>query len=117
MTEPTNAQRSIGRLEGKLDALIETVKLQGERSDQGRARMYERLEQMADEQVRLDNRVSEIGTKVKAIEPFATEFSAWKQRGLAAVFMLSLVWLLLGSAIVGWVKDIIAWAVKAIGHP
>ena len=116
MTEAANTQRTIGRLEGKLDALIETVRQQGERADASRSRVYERLEQMADEQTKLETRVGDIGSKVAVIEPFAAEFAAWKQRGLAVVFMLSVVWLLVGSTVVSWVKDFFAWVFKAAGH-
>ena len=115
MTEP-NAQRSIGRLEGKLDALIATVQEQGERSDASRARLYERLDQVAVEQQRADMVMKGLEAKVDRIEPFATDFANLKQRGLALAAVAALIWTLVGGALVNGFGSFLSWASKAVSQ-
>lgn len=113
MTE-TNAQRSIGRLEGKLDALIETVREQGERSDVGRSRLYERIDTIAREQSRQDSEIKDIRKIVARVEPAATRFLNLEQRGLAVVAVVTVVWVFVGGAVTSGVSSAFAWVAKAI---
>lgn len=106
----TSHDRAIGRLEGKLDALIETVKAQGEKSDQGRAKLYERVEGVERATHNLDGRVQTIEGTVKKMNPLVEEFGRLKQRGLGMLMLLGIVWMLLG----GLLLNGISWIVHQI---
>jgi hypothetical protein len=107
-------QRAIGRLEGKLDSLIVSVQQQGERSDQGRQRLYARVDQLAQEFVTVKNRVGNIEQRVDEIEPMAAEFMRWKQRGIGVWLVLLLMWALLSGAVLSGISAIGRWAIKAV---
>lgn len=113
MTE-TNAQRSIGRLEGKLDALIETVREQGERSDASRSRLYESVDRIAREQSRQDSELKDIRKIVARVEPAANRFLNLEQRGLAVVAVVTVIWIFIGGAVSSGITNVFAWVAKAI---
>ena len=114
MMEP-GTERAIGRLEGKLDALIETVREQGDRSDAGRQRMYTRMETLGNELVSLKNKTSRIEHRLDDIEPLATEFAKLKQRGLGIIGVLGLAWLVCGSLVLSGVSAAASWLIRAAG--
>lgn len=115
MTE-TTSQRAIGRLEGKLDALIETVKEQGERSDESRSRLYQRMEAIAKEQTRSDGELKAVTAAVARIEPIANRFASLEQRGLAIFGVVAVVWVLVGGAVTNGITSFLSWVAKAVSQ-
>ncbi|WP_127143317.1 DUF1515 family protein [Pelagibacterium montanilacus] len=114
MTEANN-DRAIGRLEGKLDALIETVKSQGEKSDASRARLYDRVGSVERNTHELDSRMHTVEETVGKMRPLVDEFGRLKQRGVGMLMIIGFVWLLVGGLVVqglGWVA---AWAIRTLG--
>jgi predicted RNase H-like nuclease (RuvC/YqgF family) len=107
-------QRAIGRLEGKLDSLIASVQQQGERSDAGRQRLYQRVDQLAQEFVTVKNRVANIETRVDEIEPMAAEFMRWKQRGVGIWIVIVTGWMLLGGLVLSGVSAMGRWFIKVV---
>jgi len=109
-----NSQRAIGRLEGKLDALIKTVEQQGEQSSASRKALYDRVAQIEtsieisgkiDAQVRerldgIDGRIT------REVMPTVDEVNRWKIAGVTALAIVGM-----GSAAVGaflmWAWDVI----------
>ncbi|WP_127074028.1 DUF1515 family protein [Pelagibacterium lentulum] len=92
--------RDLGRVEGKLDALIETVKQQGEKSDASRARQYERIEAVERNTHDLDGRMKTVEGTVQKMSPLVEEFGRIKQRGVGMLMLLGLVWLIIGGLVV-----------------
>lgn len=107
-------QRDLGRVEGKLDALIKAVEQQGEQSSASRKALYERVGRIEtsieisgeiDAQVRerldgLDNRIT------REVMPTVNEVKRWKVAGVTALAIVGM-----GSAAVGaflmWAWDVI----------
>lgn len=113
-TSDQETQRAIGRLEGKLDILIASVEQQAERSDAGHQRLYARVDQLAQEFVSMKNNVGNLEQRIDAIEPMATEFARWKQRGIGAWLVILVGWAVVGGFIMSGMAAAVRWAVKAV---
>jgi hypothetical protein len=111
MAEEGSADRAIGRLEGKLDALIE----QGEQSRRSREKMYERLEKLGNDISTVNHRLGDVEDAVKVMDPLVKEFGRLKERGVGILMLLSLIWLLLGGLIVQALSWAFGLLMKAVG--
>ena len=109
MTDST--ERAIGRLEGKLDALIE----QGELSRQSRAKLHERMDDMASKVAGVDHRMGAVEGSVKEMEPLVADYARLKQRGLGILAVLGFVWLILGGVILEAIKWLVGLVMRAGG--
>lgn len=108
-------QRDLGRVEGKLDALIETVKAQGAKSDASRARLYDRMESVERNTHDLDGRMKTVEGTVKKMSPLVDEFGRLKQRGVGILMMLGVLWMLLGGLLLQGLSAIVSWIGKGFG--
>ena len=116
MTPPdSNHERAIGRLEGKMDSLIETVKAQGEKSDQSRAKLYERVEGVERSTEKIDGRLKTVEGTVTKMSPLVDEFGRIKQRGVGILMMLGVLWMLLGGLLLQGLAAIVAWIGRGFG--
>jgi len=103
MTE-SNVERAIGRLEGKLDLIIE---------DQNRARVdrkdqYEKLEDLERMQGASDQKLAELAARMGKVEPVISEINNWRQRGIGVVMFIGLMSASFGAAItLAWKKILI----------
>lgn len=87
-------QRAIGRLEGKLDHII---------ADQDRARterknQYERQE-VTDRHIEIiGQKLDALDARLKKVEESASEISKWRERGVGAMMLISIVAASIGGA-------------------
>ena len=98
--------RDLGRVEGKLDALIKTVEQQGAKSDASRAKQYERIELVERHTHDLDGRMKTVEGTVLKMSPLVDEFGRLKQRGVGMLMLLGFIWLIVGGLIlrgIGWI--------------
>lgn len=109
-----DTQRAIGRLEGKLDALIDTVRVQGEHADTARTRAYARIETISSDIAAMRNRVDRAEEALETLEPAVAEFNRLKQRGLGILAMLTLFWLVSGALVLSAVTKMGAWVLQAL---
>lgn len=107
-------QRDIGRLEGKLDALIKAVEEQGRSSEQGRKALYDRVGQIEtsieisgtiDAQVRqrldaFDQRLSQ------EVMPVVDDVKRWKVAGVTVITMAGMAGASV-AAFLFWAWDVI----------
>lgn len=101
-----NIDRAIGRLEGKMDLMLQ----EQQTAAANRKQTYERLEAVewkvedaADEVKRVDNRLA-------SVEAPVAEFSKWRERAIGALMLISFVSAATGAAMVAAWKGILAWA-------
>jgi|GEM_PF-6956224 len=112
MTE-TNSERAIGRLEGKLDALIKTVEQQGQQSTEGRAKIYERLEKVDRDTQLLTGRMEAVEGTVTRMGPVFMRVGSLLERSKGALWVLAIFWLFMGGLIlegIRWVGHVAAKA-------
>ena len=113
MTDDTT-QRDIGRIEGKLDALIKAVEEQGKQSHDSRKALYDRVGAMEtdikisagiDAQVRerLDSFESKLTSDVM---PTINEVKRWKITGMTVLSMVGIAGASIG-AFIFWAWDVI----------
>lgn len=98
--------RDLGRVEGKLDALIMSVREMGEQSASGRARLYERVEKIAADTTDVDRRLKTVEGTIETMAPMVNDFDKLRQRGLGMLAAIGFVWLLVGGLMMqglGWV--------------
>jgi len=96
-----NYERSIGRLEGKLDQLIEQQS-QMTRKWEGMAREFAKLLRRQDAQTRELVRLKQ---QLDAAAEPAHEFIRWRERAVGALMLLSLCGAVVGgSAVAFWQK-------------
>ena len=81
----SNQERSIGRIEGKLDWLI----AEQEKAAASRKQQYERLEKMDRRAEATDRKVESIDSRLQNVEEPVAEFSRWRERGVGAVMLVS----------------------------
>ena len=115
MAANDNTERAIGRLEGKMDALIESVKAQGEASSIARARLYERAEKIANDTADVDRRLKSVEETVSVMDPMVKDFDRLRQQGLGILALLGFIWIAVGGLVMqglGWLWNA---AVRAFG--
>lgn len=97
----SSAERAIGRIEGKLDLIIE---------DQNRARLdrkdqYEKLEDLERMQGASDQKLAELAARMGKVEPVISEINNWRQRGIGVVMFIGMLSASFGASIaMAWKK-------------
>lgn len=112
MTDIGTADRAIGRLEGKLDALIKTVDTQNERSDERSARMYRELEQIRLDASDSHRDILDLKKRMDADEPAISDIKRWKERLIGMQILMAFLTAIAGGAVVAgwkWISARIGW--------
>lgn len=97
----TSMDRAIGRLEGKLDLIIE---------DQNRARVdrkdqYEKLEDLERMHGVSAEKLNDLTGRIGKVEPVISEINNWRQRGIGVIMFLGMISASFGAAIaLAWKK-------------
>lgn len=101
MTE--NHDRAIGRIEGKLDRIIDEMKLEAEKRDEQDSRL-ERIERSQDN---ADKRAEDIFKRLETVEKPVAEFNRWRERANGALMLVSLVAALIGGTVAAYWHKIV----------
>ncbi|WP_299864349.1 DUF1515 family protein [uncultured Hoeflea sp.] len=97
MSEDTH--RALGRVEGKLEALIEQVADSEKSSREGRAKLYSAVNDLNGGVQAVQSEVKVMDARLKEVEPVVTELSKWRERGIGVLLFLSLIAASLGALI------------------
>jgi hypothetical protein len=117
MTDDTT-QRDIGRLEGKVDALIKAVEEQGRQSSASRKALYERVGAIESDikisagiDVQVRQRLDAFEIRIdQEIKPTIDEVKRWKITGMTVLSMVGIAGASLGAFIMwGWEVIISKW--------
>lgn len=101
MTE--NRDRAIGRIEGKLDRIIDEMKLDSEKREE----QDKRLERIERSQDNADKRTEDILKRLETVEKPVAEFNRWRERAIGALMLVSLVAALIGGSIAAYWHKIV----------
>ena len=97
------SERAIGRLEGKVDALVGAVEEQTEKSERRYARIYQELEQIRLDAAESRRDVAELKVKADADAPTISEIKRWKERIIGMQMLSAFIAASFGGALVaGW---------------
>lgn len=102
-----NAERAIGRLEGKVDSLLSSVEKYQEKGDQGRARIYQELEQIRSDAAESRAKVQELNDRMNEAGPVIADIKRWKERFIGMQMLAFAAAAALGvsaSSIAAWLK-------------
>ncbi len=101
---PEGTDRAIGRLEGKLDALIESVADQTRKSDQSRARTYGDIEKIRLDVAESRRDISDLREDMAAAGPVITEIKKWRERFIGMHMLWTILVASAGGAVVAFWK-------------
>lgn len=101
-------ERAIGRLEGKLDALIESVDRNTRESKESRAKVYEQLEALRSTSSEMKTHITAVDQRLQKVEPIAQDLSKWRERGVGVLMFVSLVAASVGGAVAAFWQKLIA---------
>ena len=101
MTE-TNAERAIGRLEGKLDALATIVEDENKKSDARGARIYKELEQIRLDAADSRRDIADLKKRIAADEPAISDIKRWKERLIGMQLLMAFLTAIAGGAVVAF---------------
>lgn len=93
-----NSERAIGRLEGKLDTLLLTVEKNTEKSEQGRSRIYQELEQARADQAETKNEVKALKAQLAEAAPVIADIKKWRERFVGMMLLVGAVGSFIGGA-------------------
>ena len=107
-------QRTIWEIKGKLDLLIEDMKVDSQKRDEQDDRLA-RIERSQDELGRriehsqddLGRRIDDVRKRIESVEKPVAEFNRWRERAIGALMLVSLVAALIGGAIAAYWHKII----------
>lgn len=100
-----NLDRALGRLEGKVDLMLQ----EQQSAAANRKKTYQRIEE-------IDKKVDDAAAKIRhaderlaKVEAPVAEFSKWRERAIGALMLISFVSAATGAAMVAAWKGILAW--------
>lgn len=96
--------RALGRLEGKLDALMRATAESDKRTYEHRAKTHEHLEEITTRTAKLERETIALRDDVDGFKPFVSEARRWRERGIGAAMVFSSMGALFGGAFVAF-KD------------
>lgn len=107
-------QRTIWEIKGKLDLLIEDMKVDSQKREEQDDRLA-RIERSQDELGRriehsqddLGKRIDGVLKRIESVEKPVAEFNRWRERAIGALMLVSLVAALIGGAIAAYWHKII----------
>lgn len=94
--EAENLQRSIGRIEGKLESLVEALS----RADASRSKMYEKIEAVDGKITSALNSVDDLDIRITKIEPVISDVSKWRERAIGARMTVTIFVASVGGGVV-----------------
>jgi hypothetical protein len=106
-----NSERAIGRLEGKVDALVGAVEDQTEKSEKRYARIYQELEQIRLDAAESRRNVSDLKTRMDADAETLSDIRKWRERFIGMQMLWAMIAASLGGALVAFWK----WIAVKIG--
>lgn len=98
-----STERAIGRLEGKLDSLMNAIEEQKTESSAGRGRIYRELEAIRIEQAESKRKVTRLDEQMASAAPEIADIKRWKERFIGMRMLIVFISASAGGAIVaGW---------------
>ena len=110
MTDDANLNRSIGRLEGKLEGISQQISALGESSALGRKAIYERIEKSDEAQADMNQRLHMVERDVRIVKPLAQDYGKIKQRAIGLAIGILMVWTVVGALVLAAVQAGLQWA-------
>jgi len=102
MTDPST-ERAIGRLEGKLDSLMNSVEEQKTESSAGRGRIYRELEAIRVEASVSNSKIENLEEQMATAAPEIADIKRWKERFIGMRMLIVFMSAVSGGALVaGW---------------
>jgi sugar-specific transcriptional regulator TrmB len=92
-------ERALGRVEGKLEALITQVAASERSSSEGRAKLYEAVDGLREGIRAMQAEVKTMDKRLEAVEPITSDLQRWRERGIGVLLFLSVVAAALGALI------------------
>jgi len=100
-----NHDRAIGRIEGKLDILLEKQTS----ADKKHSELYEKIDRIQRQQDQTDQKVAMVDQRLEKIEKPVAEFTRWRERLIGAAMLLSFIAAVVGgSAVIFWQRIVAA---------
>lgn len=99
-----NHDRAIGRIEGKLDQLIEEQR----RAMQKRSEMYKQLESLRKNQDEMTRQIKDVDRRLGYVEEPVTEFNRWRERAIGAAMLISLTAAMIGGTVAAYWAKLVA---------
>lgn len=111
-----NIREDIGSLKSLVATLADSVRTLGENSSAGRARMYEKLEEMDRKLDRAEGEIKGLAYRVDAIEPFAHQYRTRMAQVEGARWLGRVLWATGGFllAAAAWLVSGWDWLVKLL---
>ena len=79
-----NMERSIGRIEGQLEALVKAVSDMSKHSDDSRSKMYLKIEEIDKKVTLATATIEDLDSRITKVEPVIDEVSKWRERAIGA---------------------------------
>ncbi|MEN5300339.1 hypothetical protein ABE530_18675 [Brucella sp. TWI559] len=96
--------RSIGRIEGKLDLIISDQ----ENARQDRKQQYQRQEKTERLLEALQRNIESIDARLEKVEEPVADFNRWRERGIGAVMLVSAFAAIFGAVIASFWRKVLA---------
>lgn len=100
-----NIDRALGRLEGKVDLMLQ----EQQSAAANRKQTYERLEEINKQVDDAASKIEHADARLTKVEAPVAEFSKWRERAIGALMLISFVSAATGAAMVAAWKGILAW--------
>lgn len=100
-----NIDRALGRLEGKVDLILQ----EQQSAAANRKQTYERLEEINKKVDDAASKIEHADARLAKVEAPVAEFSKWRERAIGALMLISFVSAATGAAMVAAWKGFLAW--------
>ena len=100
-----NIDRALGRLEGKVDLMLQ----EQISAAANRKQTYERIEAVERKVEDAADEIKRVDDRLASVEAPVAEFSKWRERAIGALMLISFVSAATGAAMVAAWKGILAW--------
>ena len=107
MTDANN-DRVLGRVEGKLDALIERLDRSEQMAKESRTKMHDRLDTLTANSAKMESRVENMDERLKRVEPVAEDISKWRERGVGVLMFVGTISASVAAAVTAFWHKIVA---------
>jgi len=96
-----NIERSLGRIEGKQDQILEEQK----KASLERKEIFQQMEDIKRKQELAEKERASMAERLKTVEQNTTDFNKWKERAIGAVMLISTAAALIGGTLASsWQK-------------